>query len=101
VPAKKEAALMAAPVIPNTGPVTVTTLTGNELFYFESGGQDLIRIKASDLAVYINALNVGPTGATGTTGSTGATGATGATGSTGPTGATGATGTTGTTGATG
>ena len=64
---------MAAPVIPNSGVLTETTLTGNELFYFEIGAQNLQRIKASDLAAYINSLNVGPTGATGATGPTGAT----------------------------
>ena len=84
---------MTAPVIPNSAVITATSLTGNELFYFEYGAQNLQRIKASDLAAYINGLNVGPTGATGATGPTGATGATngatGATGATGPTGATG------------
>ena len=65
---------MAAPVIPNTGPVTVTTLTGNELVYFEYGSQDQQRITVADLAAYINSLNVGPTGATGATGATGPTG---------------------------
>ena len=87
---------MAAPVIPNTGPQARTSLDGTELFYFERGSQDLQRITAANLAVYINGLNVGPTGSTGATGATGSTGATGAT-----TGATGATGATGSTGATG
>jgi hypothetical protein len=66
---------MAAPTIPNIGPLTVHTLTGTELFYFESGSQDQQRITAADLATYISALLVaGATGATGPTGATGATG---------------------------
>jgi hypothetical protein len=90
---------MVAPVIPNTGPNNVTTLTGNELFYFEYGSQDLQRIKASDLATYLSTFLVaGATGATGDAGDTGATGDAGGTGGTGATGETGATGATGATG---
>ncbi len=83
---------MAAPTIPNIGPLTVTNLTGTELFYFESGSQDQQRITAVDLKTYVD-TGQGSTGATGQTGATGATGATGSTGPTGPSGTTGFSGT--------
>jgi hypothetical protein len=65
---------MVAPTIPNIGPLTVTSLSGDELFYFDYGSQDQHRIKASDFRTYAAS---GPTGATGATGPTGPSGTTG------------------------
>jgi hypothetical protein len=90
---------MSAPVIPNTGPIIVTTLTGTELFEFDAGSQTPKQITVADLA---NAFHGGETGNTGPTGATGATGMSlGPTGTTGPTGAVGGTGNTGNTGGAG